>query len=265
MTHDMARYDVRDGVATVTMNRPDRLNTMTDAFLEDVLWAVERAAADDSARAVVFTGEGRAFCAGGDLREGIGGGVGGDGSVIEASGRLRRYMRIAQLLHDMPKPTLAAVRGACAGAGFSLACAADLRIVGQSAVFATAFVGVGLSGDFGGTWLLTKLVGSAKAREAYLLSSRIDATQALAMGLATEVVADDEVAGRAHEVAAKLAAGPDVATRLIKANLNDAEHVGFSEALEREALRHITASRDPQAAEATQAFLDKRTPVFDRG
>lgn len=263
MAEDMARYEVRDDVATVTMNRPDRLNTMTDAFLEDVLEAVERAA-DESVRAVVFTGEGRAFCAGGDLREGIGGGVGGAGSIVEASGRLRRYMRIAQLLHDMPKPTIAAVRGACAGAGFSLACAADFRIAGNSAVFATAFLGVGLSGDFGGTWLMTKLIGSAKAREAYLLGGRLSAEQALGLGLVTEVVADDDVAGRAHEIAARLAAGPDVAIRLIKANLNDAEHVGFSEALEREALRHITASRDPQAAEATQAFLDKCTPVFTR-
>lgn len=260
---ELADYAAADGVAVVTLNRPERLNAMTDELLEALLAALERAAADDGVRAVVLCGAGRAFCAGGDLKEGVGGGVGGDGPVPTASGNLRRYMRTAQLLREMPKPTIAAVQGACAGAGLSLACAADLRVAAPSAVFATAFVSVGLSGDFGGTWALTGLVGSARAREAYLLADRIPAPRALAIGLVSEVVDDeDALLGRAGELAARLAALSVPAVRAVKANLNDAQEVGFREALEREAFRHIECSRTPEAREATQAFLEKRAPVF---
>jgi 2-(1,2-epoxy-1,2-dihydrophenyl)acetyl-CoA isomerase len=261
---DLTLYAVADGVATITLNRPDRLNAMTDALLEALLSALEQAAEDDAVHAVVLTGAGRAFCAGGDLKEGVGGGVGGDGSVTTATGNLRRYMRTAQLLREMPKPTIAAVRGACAGAGLSLACAADLRFAGRSAVFATAFVNAGLSGDFGGTWTLTAILGSGRAREAYLLSERIDAAEALKLGLVSAVVEDDELEGHVGAVAARLAAGPVAALRAIKANLNDAQSVGFAEALEREAARHIASSRTADAAEATQAFVEKRPPVFRR-
>jgi 2-(1,2-epoxy-1,2-dihydrophenyl)acetyl-CoA isomerase len=259
---DLTLYAVADGVATITLNRPERLNAMTDALLEGLLGALERAAADDGVRAVVLSGAGRAFCAGGDLKEGVGGGVGGDGSLPTATGNLRRYMRTAQLLREMDKPTIAAVHGACAGAGLSLACAADLRYAGRSAVFATAFVNAGLSGDFGGTWTLTGILGAGRAREAYLLSERIDAEAALRLGLVTAVVEDAELAGHAREVARRLAAGPTAALRAIKANLNDAQAVGFREALEREAERHIASSRTADAAEATQAFVEKRPPVF---
>lgn len=260
---EYALYDESDGVATVTMNRPDRLNTMTDTFLEAMLKSLETAAESVTAKAVVLRGEGKAFCAGGDLREGIGGGVGGDGSITTAAGNLRRYMRTAQLLREMPKPTIAAVHGACAGAGLSLACAADLRIASRSAVFATAFLTVGLSGDFGGTWLLPRIVGEGRARQAYLLSERIDAVTALEWGLVGELVDGDETLPvRATEIARRLAAGPAQAARAVKANLNDSPGVSFAEALEREAVRHIACSRTDDAAEATRAFLAKRTPVF---
>ncbi|MEO3825822.1 enoyl-CoA hydratase [Actinomadura sp. B10D3] len=260
---EMVLCERADGVATVTMNRPQRLNTMTDAFLEELLGALERAADAPDVRVVVLRGSGKAFCAGGDLKEGIGGGVGGRGGITTATGNLRRYMRTAQLLREMPKPTIAAVHGACAGAGLSLACAADLRLASRSAVFATAFVTVGLSGDFGGTWTLSRIVGSARARQAYLLSDRIDADTALAWGLVSEVTGDDEALwARAAELAGRLAAGPSGALRAVKANVNDAEEVTFAEALEREAARHIAASRTEEAAEATRAFLEKRPPVF---
>jgi 2-(1,2-epoxy-1,2-dihydrophenyl)acetyl-CoA isomerase len=258
----LALYDVTGRVATITMNRPERLNTMTDEFLDALLEAVERAADDGGVDVVVLTGAGRAFCAGGDLSGGAGSGIGGTGGPTEAERNLRTYMRIAHLLHKMPKPTIAAVRGACAGAGLSLACAADLRYASRSAVFVTAFLNAGVSGDFGGTWTLSRIIGPAQARAAYLLSPRIDAEEAGRIGLITEVVDDDALEGRVAEIAAQLAAAPQTALRLMKANLNDALELPLSDLLDREAARHIICARTPDAAEASAAFIEKRTPVY---
>ena len=259
---DLVLYESADGVGTVTMNRPEALNTMTEPFLEDLLVAMERAAADEDARVVVLTGAGRAFCAGGDLRQGAGAGVGQDGSVAEAAAVIRRLMRSAELLHTMGKPTLAAIRGACAGAGLSLACAADLRIASENAVFLSAFVKVGLSGDFGGTWSLSRVIGPARAREAYLLSEPIDADEAKLIGLVSAVVAEAEFDARVASVARTLADGPTLALRLAKENLNDALSLEFSQLLDREAERFIITARTADAREATAAFLEKRAPRF---
>ena len=256
-----ALYDVTGRVATVTMNRPERLNSMTNEFLDDVLAAVERAADDGDADVVVLTGAGRAFCAGGDLAVGVGN-VGGSGSPAPTTRNLRTYMRISELLHEMPKPTIAAVRGACAGAGLSLACAADLRVASRSAVFVTAFLNAGVSGDFGGTWTLSRIIGPARARAAYLLSQRIDAEEAGRIGLVTEVVDDDALDARVAEIAGQLAAAPQTAVRLMKANLNDALELPLSTLLEREAARHVVCARTPDAKEAAAAFIEKRTPVY---
>lgn len=253
-----------EGLAVVTMNRPDRLNTMVDEMLEQLLSSLEEVAEDDDVRAIILMGAGRAFCAGGDLAAGVGGNVGGSGPVTNATGNLRRFMRTAQLLHDMPKPTIAAVRGACAGAGLSLACAADIRVASTTAVFATAFVTVGLSGDFGGTWTLSRILGPGRARAAYLLSERIDADEALRIGLVHSVVADDQLEVRSRGLARQMAAGPATALRLAKANLNDAERLSFAELLDIEAERHIACSRTGEAAEATAAFLEKRPARFAR-
>ena len=259
---DLVLYGAEAGVATVTLNRPDRLNTMTDALLEALLSTLERAAGDEEVRVVILTGAGRAFCAGGDLAEGVGGGVGGAGDIESAVGNLRRFMRTAQLLHEMPKPTIAAIKGACAGAGLSLACAADLRYAATSTVFNTAFLGVGLSGDFGGTWTLTRIVGTAHAREAYLLAERFGAEEAERVGLVSKVVPDEELTDEVSAIAERLAAAPPIALRSIKANLNDALQLDFSTALDREADRHIRSGRTDDAREATSAFLEKRPPVF---
>jgi 2-(1,2-epoxy-1,2-dihydrophenyl)acetyl-CoA isomerase len=260
--NDLVLYRAEVGIATVTLNRPDRLNTMTDALLEALLATLEKAADDEDVRVVILGGAGRAFCAGGDLAEGVGGGVGGAGGVESAVGNLRRYMRTAQLLHEMPKPTIAAIKGACAGAGLSLACAADLRYASTSAVFNTAFIGVGLSGDFGGTWTLTRIVGTARAREAYLLAERFGADEAERIGLVSKVVPDDALMDEVTGIAERLAAAAPIALRSIKANLNDALQLDFPAALEREAERHIRCGRTDDAREATNAFLEKRPPVF---
>ena len=258
----MVEYTAAEGVGTLTLNRPERMNTMTAEFLEDALAAFERAADDSSTRVVILTGAGRAFCAGGDLSEGPGGGVGGEGPLPTQAGRLRRFMRTSQLLRDTSKVTIAAVNGACAGAGLSWACAADLRFAASNARFATAFINAGLSGAFGGTWLLPRLVGSSKARELYLLSAPIDAAEAQRIGLVAEVVEPDDLQARVAEVASTLVARAPLALRAMKENLRDHEEMSWPAALDSEAGRHAFCCTTDDGAEAAAAFVAKRDPVF---
>ena len=170
---EQVNYEVSDGIATLTLNRPDRLNAMSDELVEGTVAAIEAAASDETVRVLIMTGAGRGFCVGGDLK-GL-----SEGELVEPVpmdtqvAGLRRRMMSAQLLHEMPKVTIAAVNGPCAGAGMSWACAADLRFAAESAVFKTAFLTAGLSGDFGGTWTVSQLLGSARARELFFLNERI--------------------------------------------------------------------------------------------
>jgi 2-(1,2-epoxy-1,2-dihydrophenyl)acetyl-CoA isomerase len=263
--NDAVRYEVDGPVATVILNRPDHLNIMTTELLDGVLEALERAADDDGTRVVVLTGAGRAFSAGGDLQAmaaGQAGGVAGGSSASAGAGVLRRAMRSSQLLRDMPKVTIAAINGACAGAGLAWACACDLRYCADAAVFATAFVSVGLSGDFGGTWTLPRIVGPAKARELYLLSERFGSEEACRIGLVNRSFPGPDLMGAVSEVAGRLAAAPPLALAAVKANLNDSAWTSFSEHLDLEAERHIRCGLTDDAREAAQAFLEKRTPVF---
>ena len=252
--------DVDGPLATVRLNRPDALNAMTAGLLEELLVALEDLA-DGHVRVVVLTGAGRAFCAGGDLRAGVGGAVAGPPPAGAQERRLRTFMRVSQLLRTMPAVTVAAVNGACAGAGLSLALAADLRVAATTARFATAFLNAGLSGDFGGTWLLPRVVGSGRARDLYLRPKPVDATEALAIGLVSEV-ADDALV-RAHEIAAELLAQAPLALLAIKQNLNDGDDLGLEAALDLEAARHTACAATDDAAEATAAFLEHRAPVFE--
>lgn len=256
---DEVLVSVDGPLATVSLNRPHALNAMTAELLDALLTVLEELA-DGRVRVVVLTGVGRAFCAGGDLRAGVGGAVAGPPPVAAQERRLRTFMRVSQLLRSMPAVTLAAVNGACAGAGLSLALSADLRIASSTARFATAFLGVGLSGDFGGTWLLPRVVGVGRARDLYLRPRPVDADEALRIGLVGEV-AEDAVE-RAHQVAAELLARAPLALLAVKQNLNDADHLGFEAALDREAARHTACAATLDAAEATAAFLEHRTPVF---
>ncbi len=242
------------------LNRPDALNALTADMAQELVEVLERAVGDPTVRVLVLSGAGRAFCAGGDLRQGVGGGVAGGPPVGAQERRLRTLMRSAQLLHDAPVITIAAVNGACAGAGLSLALATDLRICSPTARFSTAFLAVGLSGDFGGTWLLPRVIGPARARELYLRPGPFGAEHALAIGLVSEVA--DEVGSRASDLAAELIGRPPVALRAIKQNLNDAEHLSFAELLDLEAARHTACSATEDAAEATAAFLHRRPPTF---
>ncbi|MCW2793521.1 MAG: Enoyl-CoA hydratase, partial [Nocardioides sp.] len=247
-------------VLVVELNRPSRLNAMTKSLVSDLIPVLEQAAADEAVRCVVLTGVGRGFCAGGDLGE-----IDEISSEVDVEAEevdLRGLHESSLLLHQMPKPTLAAVNGPCAGAGLSWACAADLRIAAESAVFRTSFASAGLTGDFGGTWTLPRIVGAGRARELYLLNPKIRADRALEIGLVSEVVPDALFRERTLELATQLAAQAPLAMAGIKANLNDAETATFSELLDAEAHRQATTTASQDCAEAAAAFLAKRAPVF---
>jgi 2-(1,2-epoxy-1,2-dihydrophenyl)acetyl-CoA isomerase len=249
-----------DGVATLTMNRPERLNALSTEIMEGLLEALPRLAADSSIGAVVLTGAGRAFCSGGDVKSMAEGTRARSGA--DAVKHLRGRMEVSRLLHEMAKPTIAMVNGPAAGAGLSLALACDLRIVSTSARFVTAFARVGFSGDFGGSYFLSKLIGTGKAREFYFTSAAIDAQQALALGIANRLVADHELGDQTIELARSLARGPRIALALMKQNFNAAETRSLAELLDLEAEHQIATAKTKDHQEAAKAFVEKRTPVF---
>ena len=194
---------------------------------------------------IVLTGAGRAFCAGGDVKSMAAGGE--QRSAAEATAHLRSRMEVSRILHELPKPTIAMINGPAAGAGLAFALACDLRIAGASARLVTAFVKVGLSGDFGGSFFMTRLIGTAKARELYFTGRPVDAEEALSLGLVNRVVADDQLSDTTMELARSLAQGPQVALSLMKRNMSCAESGGLAELLD---------------TEAAKAFVEKRAPVF---
>ena len=253
---------VKDGVVTLTLNRPDRLNAMSGAMLDALLDALPRLAEDGSVGVVIVTGAGRGFCAGGDVKAMAEGREFGGDTLEEKAQGLRAKMEVSRWLHEMPKPTIAMVRGAAAGAGLSLALACDLRIAADTARFATAFARVGYSGDFGGSWFLTQLVGTAKARELYYTADILDAPQALALGVVNRVVPDARLEEETLALAGKLARGPRVALRYMKRNMNAAEAGTLKDSLDLEAWHHTRTGFTDDHKEAAKAFVDKRDPIF---
>lgn len=236
----------RDGpLCRIVLNRPHRMNTVTPALFEALGEAVSAAADDRDVRCVILTGAGRAFCAGRDLKEPPPPAVDGAGEWLDRrTDYLRHHARTAQLLHDMPKPTIAMVNGACAGAGLSLAGACDLRIAGESAVLTSAFVRAGLSGDMGGTWFWSRILGAGKARRLYLMSERFDAQAAAGFGLVDRVVPDADLNTVVMEMAAALAQTSPRALRYAKAALDAAES------------GHLAAVLDIEAAAMAMAGID---------
>jgi 2-(1,2-epoxy-1,2-dihydrophenyl)acetyl-CoA isomerase len=250
-------------VAVLTLNRPERLNALTKDMMQALLARLSSCAIDDAIGCVVLTGAGGAFCSGGDVRAQAK--VAAEGTVETPEQRtdlLRASMEASRLLHEMPKPTVAMLNGVAAGAGLSLALACDLRIAGRSARMTTAFAKVGLSGDYGGTWFLTQLVGTAKARELYFLSEVLDAAQIEALGLANKIVADTELAAETMALAEKLANGPSVALRYMKRNLNVAVSGTLAAGLDSEAYGMLRARASEDHKEASRAFVEKRAPAF---
>ncbi|WP_293899466.1 enoyl-CoA hydratase [Phenylobacterium sp.] len=253
------------GVLTLTLNRPQARNAMSgamnDALAQQLAWA-ELAPA---VKCIVLTGAGQGFCAGGDVKgmAGRGEGSGAGPTLDEAIHRQRGNQRAtAGKLFKMPKPTIAALPGPAAGAGLSLALACDLRIMARTAIMTTAFAKVGFSGDYGGTYFLTQLVGAAKARELYYLSDRVSADEALRLGLANWVCEPEELAAKTLEIAGRLAAGPTVAYRYMKENLNRAMTGDVDDCLDLEATHHVHCGQTHDHREAAKAFVEKRQPVF---
>ena len=267
---------LESGVLTLTLNRPEARNAMSRAMNEALVAQLAAAELDPAVKCIVLTGAGKGFCAGGDVK-GMGFCAGGDvkgmaargdgtvgnNTIDEAIARQRVQQRAtAGKLFKMPKPTIAALPGAAAGAGLSLALACDLRVMASTAIMTTAFARVGFSGDYGGTYFLTQLVGSAKAREMYFLSDRISADEALRLGLTNWVCAPEELAAKAREVALRIANGPTVAYRYMKENLNRAMAGEVDECLDLEATHHVHCGQTEDHREATKAFVEKREPVF---
>lgn len=261
MTSDLIET-IENGVATLTMNRPDRRNALSGDMLTALSEALPRLADDPDVGVVVLTGAGNAFCAGGDVKAMAQGTEFADVSLEEKAQGLRRRMETSRWLHEMPKPTIAMVRGAAAGAGLSLCLSCDMRIASDNAKFTTAFARVGYSGDFGGSYFLTQLVGTAKARELYFTADLIDAQTALELGMVNRVVPDADLVSEVQALASKLAAGPRVAYRYMKRNMNAAETGSLTEMLDLEAWHHMRTGMTEDHREAAKAFVEKREPIF---
>ena len=249
--------EVADGVATITLNRPDALNALTVPMKRELLAAFRAVERDRAVRAVILTGAGRAFCAGQDLRERL------EPDAAPLGTELReRYNPIIRAMRGLEKPIVGAINGVAAGAGASLAFACDLRIAAEGASFALAFGRVGLLPDSGATWLLPRLVGGARAAEIALLNDAVSASAALAMGLVTRVVPAAELGDVVREMAGRLAHGAPLALALTKRSLNAAWDHGLDGALEYEAFLQDLAGQSQDHAEGIAAFMEKRPPRF---
>jgi len=252
----------RDGrVLILTLNRPDKLNALTPELHRLLHAAVIDAAHDSNVGAVVLTGAGRAFCSGGDMG-GRKDSAAAAPTLEQRADELRHHGEAARLLHEMPKPTLAMINGAAAGAGLALALACDLRIAADQAVLTTSYVKVALSGDLGSSYFLTQLVGSARARQLMLLSEKIDAAEAHRIGLINRIAEAGMLRATTMQVARQLAQGPAVALRYIKRNLLCAETGSLSEVMDSEAFGMARCGRTQDVKEAAQAFREKRPPIF---
>jgi len=251
---------VAERVAVVRLQRPEAKNALTLEMKQALVELLPALADDPHVGAVLLTGAGAAFCAGGDTkrmaREGA------PPSPDERKRQLRWEHGIPLALHRMPKPTLAALPGAAAGAGLSLALACDLRVMAESAFVTTSYVKLGLSGDYGASWFLTRLVGPARAREILFLGDRLGARECLALGLVNRVVPDAELEAEARALARRLAQGPPIALRFMKDNLNRALGESLETLLELEAERMVDGATSEDYVEAVRAFEERRPPVF---
>ncbi len=259
-TSDVLLSADADGVRTLTLNRPQAYNSLTVELKETLLAALREAADDETVRAVVLTGSGKAFCAGQDLKEHVGLLQAGDPAPLHTV--KEHYNPIVKAIVSMEKPVIAAINGTAAGAGAAFAYASDLRIAAESASFLMAFANVGLGPDSGASWTLQRLVGYGRAAELMLLARTVDAAEALRLGLVGEVVPDEELPARAQKIAAKLANGPTVAYAKIKGMLNLAAQSTFEEALDAEDAAQTALGATADHTEAVEAFVGKRKPNF---
>jgi 2-(1,2-epoxy-1,2-dihydrophenyl)acetyl-CoA isomerase len=256
---------VDDGVATLTMNRPEARNALSGEMQAALSEAIPRLAADRAVRVIVLTGAGGAFCAGGDVKGFASRADGGGGRGFDLEARvhgLRQSMEVVRWLAEAPKPTLAVIPGAAAGAGLSLALACDIRLAAADAKLTTAFSKVGLAGDYGGSYFLTQLVGAAKARELYFTADVILGSEAAALGIVNEAVPRDDLAAAAERWARRLSSLPTIAVGYMKRNLNAAAHSTLAEVLDLEAMHMVRTFMTEDHKGAAVAFVEKRAPEF---
>jgi len=260
-TYKCLLYEVKDGIATLTLNRPERLNALGDTLREDLQDAVTRASADPEVRVMIVTGAGRGFCSGGDVKA----------MNERRESRAERPLtdkvapgrdQTVQALRDAPKPVIAAVNGAAAGAGMNLALCCDMRLASTAAKFAQAFVRRGLHPDWGGTYFLPRIVGTAKACELIFTGEVIDAQEALRLGIVSAVHEPEELMPAALALARKIADGPPVAIRLAKRAIYHNAECDLRQALEFETFAQNICYETEDAAEGIRAFVDKRPPAF---
>lgn len=256
--------EIRERVAVITLNRPEARNAMSDLLTPALRRMIAERGADSRVGALLITGAGTAFCAGGDVK-----GMGDNSSKRTMSRNdriddlIERQRLLTGALVALRKPTVAALPGAAAGAGLAIALACDIRIAAQSAFVSSGYSRIGLSGDYGVAWLLTRTVGSPIARELMFTSERVDSARAERIGLFNRVVADDQLAVAAFELTRSLAQGPAVALKHMKDNLDEAASISFDAALMHEAQRLVDSSHTEDHREAVRAFVDKRKPVFN--
>jgi enoyl-CoA hydratase/carnithine racemase len=256
---------VRDRVAIITLNRPHARNSLSDDLTPALRTMIKVCGEDPAIGALLITGAGDAFCAGGDVK-----GMGGKSSINKAERTFEEKVALLQerqrtltgALVAVRKPTVAALPGPAAGAGLAIALACDMRIAAESAFISTGYMKVGLSGDYGVAWLLTRLVGTSRARELMFLSEKVDAKRCEAIGLVNRVVPDDKLRDEAFALAKSLAEGPAIALRYMKNNLDEALAFDFGTSLDHEAERMVRAAATADHKEAVQAFIAKRKPVF---
>lgn len=244
------------GVLTITLNRPEKKNAANSAMWDDLLATFTTLRHDPEVRAVVITGAGDGFCSGADL------GSGSDGPRRHQLAAMRHIHDIVLALHGLPMPTIAKVNGVAAGAGCNMALGCDLIVASDKARFSEIFARRGLSVDFGGTWLLPRLIGLHRAKELAFFADVIDAAEADRLGLVNRVVAHDELDTFTSEWAERLAAGPPIAIAQTKAMLNGAVNQSLGEALEAEGWAQTVNFGTKDTAEAVGAFLEKREPKF---
>ena len=247
-------YEKSGPVARLTMNRPDRLNRMTNRMLVETRVALAAAAEDRDLRVLVLTGAGKGFCPGADIGR-VASAAPDDPITVDD-------FRVPVLLHNMPAVTIAAVNGACAGAGLGWALACDFRFAAESTRFNVAFLDVGVAGDMGGPWSLSRIVGPARARELYFFPGKFDAAEALRTGVVTRVFPDDRFRAEVDAIVNRLAESAPLALRNLKANFVDAERMDFAGYVALESERHISMFRTEDTREAFAAKSEKRKPKF---
>ena len=254
---------IEERVAVLTLNRPEARNALSDTLSPALRRTIARLAEDDAVGCVLLTGAGSAFCAGGDVKGMGSGSKRAPRSADEAVRDLtERQLTLTGALYAMPQPTIAALPGPAAGAGLSIALACDLRIAAESAFVTTGFANIGLSGDYGASFFLTQLVGSARARELFFTADRVGAEECARLGIVNRVVPDAELMDEALALAKRLAAGPTQAYRAMKQNLDRALREDLASCLAAEAEGLVRTAQTEDHREAVRAFVEKRKPEF---